>query len=490
MHATILWAALAAAPTAVPGAADQAAGDDPTRTEPAKPERATPEPTTPGPAVPSAAPAPDPAPRPPPVSVAPESAAAPGAATPSPGPPPSRFVPRTDATRLAEAPVEGSKAKWRPGVGLEVSSADKRFSLQFNLLGQLQMVVRHTAAHPGMPGGPDVPAASDLTFAFRRARLIFGGNLFSPNIKYKVQLTASPIELGWKNGTITRSPILDWYFTFDRLRDATLQVGQYKVPYNHQRMLRVTGMQFVDRSGANNEFTMDRDIGLDIRSKDVAGLGHLRYYAGVYLGDGIALHGPSDFGLAYVGRVEVLPFGQYDDLEEADHERSSKPRMLIGGAFAYIDRDPHDNHGFGGQIPADGRKASTLNATADMNLRIAGFSLESGFFWRKAARMSPVTALDAMGNPVAAVGPRDGLAYFAQAGYLLPRLPLELGARWGQIFGQGSVTSLKDQNELGSVFNYYFARHFIKLQLDYLHMWSTEIRQGTDQVRLQLQAMF
>jgi len=255
-------------------------------------------------------------------------------------------------------------------------------------------------------------------------------------------------------------------------------------------MLRVTGMQFVDRSSANNEFTMDRDIGLDIRSKDIAGLGHLRYYAGVYLGDGIALHGPTDFGLAYVGRVEVLPFGQYDDLEEADHDRSSKPRMLLGGAFAYIDRDPDGNHSFGGQIPTDGRKASTLNATADMNFRIAGFSLGSGFFWRKTVKMSPVTALDAMGNPAAAVGPRDGLAYFVQAGYLLPRLPLELGARWGQIFGQGDVTTLKDQNELGGVFNYYFARHFIKLQLDYLHMWNTEIRQGTDQVRLQLQATF
>ena len=495
MQGTFLWVALWAAPAAVQGAAPDPAPTAPAAAalEPAAPAEPPAGPGTPPSgsesSTPEPAPAPDPAARPRPVSVASESApaAVPVAATAAP---PSRWVPKTDAARLAEAPVDGGKARWRPGVGLEVSSADKRFSLQFNLLSQLQLVVRHTPSLPDINGGPDVPAASDLTFVFRRARLIFGGNLFSPHIKYKIQLTASPIELGWKNGTITRSPILDWYFTFDKFRDATFQVGQYKVPYNHQRMLRVTGMQFVDRSGANNEFTMDRDIGLDIHSKDLAGLGHLRYYAGVYLGDGIALHGPTDFGLAYVGRVEVLPFGQYDDLEEADHERSSKPRMLLGGAFAYIDRDPHDQHGLGGQIPGDGRKASTLNATADLNFRVAGFSLESGFFWRKAVAMSPVTALDAMGNPAAAVGPRDGLAYFAQAGYLLPRLPLELGARWGQIYGQGDVTSLKDQNELGGVFNYYFARHFIKLQLDCLHLWTTEIRQGTDQVRLQLQATF
>jgi phosphate-selective porin OprO/OprP len=490
MYALSLWLAVAPtavpeAPTAVPVSASPAATarppTTPTSTAPSTTAPVT-APTTTATSTPTAstptAPAPAPAPSP--------------ASTAGPVPAPSPLLPRTDAARLAEAPVDGGKARWRPGVGLEVSSADKRFSIQFNLLAQLLATVRHTPAIPMSATAAGSDAVTDFSLQFRRARLVLGGNLFTPNIKYKVQLTASPTELGWHNGAITRSPILDWYFTFDRLRDATFRVGQYKVPYNHQRMLRVTGMQFVERSAANNEFTMDRDIGLDVHSKDVGGLGKLRYYAGVYLGDGIALYGPSDFGLAYVGRVEVLPFGQYDDLEEADHERLKKPRMLIGGAFAFIDKDPHDQHGFGGQIPADGRKASTLNATADVNFRFAGFAFEGGFFWRKATRMTPVTTLDAMGIPVAPVAPRSGLAYFTQAGYLLPRLPLELGLRWGQIFARGDAaqTSLRDQSELGGVFNYYFARHFLKLQLDYLHLWNTQVRQGTDQIRLQLQAMF
>jgi hypothetical protein len=40
------------------------------------------------------------------------------------------------------------------------------------------------------------------------------------------------------------------------------------------------------------------------------------------------------------------------------------------------------------------------------------------------------------------------------------------------------------------VLGYYFARHFLKLQLDYLHLWNDDIQLGTDQVRLQLQATF
>ncbi len=491
MQATFLWAVLAAAPdvsTEPPTVAPATSATTTAATTSTTSTTSTPDATvtpgagaeaTPAPAVPAPVVTPEPAPVVTPVG-------------PAPGPVPSRWLPPGDAARMAESPVDGSKAKWRPGIGIEVTSADKRFSLQFNAFAQLQAIAHHTPAIAATATAPAKDAVNDFDLVLRRARLVFGGNLFSPNIKYKIQLTASPIELGWKNGTIQRAPILDWYFTFDKLRDATFQVGQYKVPYNHQRMLRVTGMQFVDRSAANNEFTMDRDIGFDVRSKDIAGLGHLRYYAGVYLGDGIALYGPSDFGLAYVGRLEVLPFGQYDDLEEADHDRSTRPKMLIGGAFAYIDRDPHDQHGFGGQIPLDGGKTSTLNATADMNFRYAGFSFEGGFFWRKATKRIAGTNVDAMGMPIPAVAPRNGLAYFTQAGYLLPRLPIELGVRWGQIKAQGDTmqTSLKDQDELGGVLNYYFARHWVKLQLDYLRLWNARIDQGTDQVRLQLQAMF
>jgi phosphate-selective porin OprO/OprP len=419
---------------------------------------------------------------------------APGAATGVAAPTPSKFVPPGDPAKLAEAPVDGGRSKWKPGTGLEVGTQDRRFTLQFGLMAQLQVPIHHTPEIPAMTmDGEPTPAVNDVTLQFRRARMSLGGNVFTQHIKYKIQFTMAPVEMGFKDGVPHRVPILDWFFTFDRSRDATLQVGQYKVPYNHQRVLRVVGMQFVDRSAANNEFTMDRDIGLDIRSKDVGGLGKLRYYAGVYLGDGIARYGASDSGFMYLGRIEVLPFGQYDDLEEADHERSLEPKLLIGGAYAFIDRDPHDNHGFFGAIPADGGTTSTHNATADVNFRWAGFSFEGAFFWRKGWRQ-PGKNLDMLGDPIPVVAARNGLGYFTQAGYLLPRLPVELGARWGQIMARGdaAATSLRDSNELGGVLNYYFARHALKLQLDYLKLWnpSLGVRYGTDQVRLQLQVTF
>lgn len=393
---------------------------------------------------------------------------------------------------MAEDPITADgRTKWRPGVGLEVASASGRFSLAFNAFMQLQASVLHVPGQPGTDQGPGPAEHTDLTLQFRRARVWLSGNVFTKNIKYRIALTFAPAELGFKDGVPHRSPILDWFFTFDRLRDFTLVVGQYKVPYNHQRMNKITSLQFVDRSLANNEFTFDRDIGLDLRSKDIAGLGKLRYYLGVYLGDGIAKYGPSNFGLMYLGRFEVLPFGQYDDLEESDLDRSMKPRMLIGGAYGFIDRDPHDTHGFAGAIPADGGLTSTHNATADLSFRIAGFSLDSAFFWRNGWRI-PGNAVDLMGQPLTPVAARNGIGYFAQAGYLIPYTPLELGVRYGGSRGIAARhgTSLPDQTEVGGVVNVFFARHFLKLQLDYLRLYSSAFTGAMDQVRLQLQATF
>ncbi|MCY1057959.1 porin [Nannocystis sp. SCPEA4] len=436
-------------------------------------------PSTPAPVVTASTPASTPPPEP-----------APAAAAPAPKP--SKWAPRWEAARLADDPISpDGKTRWRPGVGVEVASKSGRFSLAFNAFVQMQAVVLHVPGQPGTDQKPGADEHTDFTLQFRRARMWLSGNIFTKNIKYRITLTFSPVELGFKDGVPHRSPILDWFFTLDRFRDFTLVVGQYKVPYNHQRMNKIASLQFVDRSLANNEFTFDRDIGLDLRSKDIAGLGKLRYYLGVYLGDGIAKYGPSNFGLMYLGRFEVLPFGQYDDLEESDLDRSIKPRMLIGAAYGFIDRDPHDNHGFGGAIPADGGFTSTHNATADLSFRIAGFSLDSAFFWRNGWRI-PGNAVDLTGQPIPVVAARNGIGYFAQAGYLIPRTPLELGVRYGGSRGiTGRFgTSLPDQTEVGGVVNVFFARHFLKLQLDYLRLYSSAVTGAMDQVRLQLQATF
>ncbi len=51
----------------------------------------------------------------------------------------------------------------------------------------------------------------------------------------------------------------------------------------------------VDNSSASYEFTLDRDIGVRGELPDVAGLGKLRYFAGVFMGEGYDYYKASDF---------------------------------------------------------------------------------------------------------------------------------------------------------------------------------------------------
>ena len=66
------------------------------------------------------------------------------------------------------------------------------------------------------------------------------------------------------NVILRESPLLSYYLEFDYLRDLTVRVGQYKIPFSRQRVISSGNQQMVDRSIANGEFNLDRDIGIDI----------------------------------------------------------------------------------------------------------------------------------------------------------------------------------------------------------------------------------
>lgn len=242
----------------------------------------------------------------------------------------------------------------------------------------------------------------------------------------------------------------------------------------------------VDRSIVNGMFNLDRDVGLDVRSRDLFGLGHFRYYLGVYIGQGRDAVGADDFGLMYIGRLEVLPFGMFDDYEEADFARSLTPRLSIGMAWAAIDR-AHGNRGILGRRPADGGTTNTQHFTADFVFMYGGFSLSSEVHFRQGQRNAG-TATDEAGAPIPVEAPLDGWGMMAQAGYLLPNLPIEIAARYGTVQPMGMQSPLRAQNELGIALSYYLARHPFKIQLDAFREWGDDFDTGTTQIRLQLQA--
>lgn len=384
---------------------------------------------------------------------------------------------------MTDEAVETEKIKFKAGKGLSVQSKDGRFGLQLRLRAQLLYSLVNDSGEDTTEHG----------LQLRRARLVFGGHFFGEHNKFKTELGLAPRDMNFKDGSPHQTPIFDWYFEFDHLQSLTLRIGQYKVPYSRQRVVSSADLQLVDRSLANGEFNLDRDVGLDIRSKDFLGWGKLRYYAGVYLGEGRDPFETDDFKLFYLGRVEVLPLGLFEDYSEADFERSFKPKLSLGAAYAFIDGAKR-NRGILGSGPTDGGTTDYHNATADLVFKIAGFSATGEFFFRRGTRdFGTATEVDDMGNEVPAEreAARNGVGWFAQAGYLIPRLPLEFAARYGQLRRLGSGSAAPSEDELGGGLSYYFARHPFKLQVDYFRVWEDEqLKLGRNQIRLQLQAGF
>jgi hypothetical protein len=390
--------------------------------------------------------------------------------------------PPGEAQLLGAHDVDLDKAQYVPGDGLTFSSKDGRFELATRLRAQLLYSLAHD--------GEDRSTLHGLQI--RRARLQFKGHVFNEHNQFKVELALSPRDMAF-DGVPTRTPILDWYFDFTYLRDLSLRIGQYKIPYSRQRVISSGDLQLVDRSGANSEFNLDRDIGIDIRSKDFLGVDRLRYYAGVYLGEGRDQFELGNFELMYLGRVEVLPFGLFDDYEEADFDRSLKPRLSLGAAYAFVD-GAVNNRGVLGSAPTDGGTTDYHNITADAVFKIGGFSLFGDVYYRQGRRdFGDATVVDDLGveTPAPREAARNGLGWSAQAGFLIPRVPFEIAGRYAEVLPSSPASALMRRDEAGGGLSYYFAGHPLKLQLDYFALWTDgRIERADSLVRLQLQAAF
>ena len=383
---------------------------------------------------------------------------------------------------MAERPF--GAASYKPGGGVTLRSQDGRFALNFAMWAQLLF----TGKREQLPA--EGQAGRTASLELRRARVVLQGHVFTPHLKYYVHLMFAPKDLGFKDGAPTRAPIFQWYATVTRLANAQLQAGFFFVPYARQRMVPLPRLQFADNSTASYEFTLDQDIGLQVSSPDLAGLGLFRYYAGVFMGDGYDWYKAGDFGFTYMGRVEALPLGMFEDFNEPDFERGVKPKLSIGAAYAFSDRD-HRTRAIAGPGFADGGTMSAHNLTGDLSFKWAGLSVLADVYWRRGWRQSGGLK-DEEGLPIAVQAVRSGIGWTAQMGLFVPRTRLEAVARSAGVRPPRSHgSSLARLDEVGGGLNYYFYRHAVKLQLDYIHTWGPALPTGRgDQVRVQMQLMF
>jgi len=306
----------------------------------------------------------------------------------------------------------------------------------------------------------DRESESGVEAQIRRLRLTLDGHTFGEALTFKIQLASATQDLDPEAPSIVR----DAFVTWSPLRDLRLRAGQGKVPFGRQRIISSGNLQLVDRSIANAELNLDRDVGLFAFSDDLFGQNRwLGYRVGFFGGDGRnrVVEGS---GVLVVGRLEVRPAGggvKTDD-GEADLSRSPKPRMTVGFSAATNRSSDRERSTVGG-IFATGAWANYLHAGADYAFMWRGLSL-SGETWVREAEEDEHTRV--VEGALVTDRARTGWGGYMQAGQMIGPV-VEIAARMGTTLPLGppggGVVALR---EMGGGVSVYILDHALKLQAD------------------------
>ncbi|MEZ7838016.1 MAG: porin, partial [Flavobacteriales bacterium] len=176
-------------------------------------------------------------------------------------------------------------------------------------------------------------------FLVRRARLKFGGFVFSPKVKYKLELGLSNKDLGKVDDRNNNAPkmILDAVVKWNFYKNFTLWAGQTKLPGNRERVVSSANLQLVDRSLLNKRFNIDRDMGIQLRHHFTIGKNFIvQESLAVSQGEGRNVVQDNLGGYQWTSRIEVLPFGKFKGAYAGGAlKREETPKLAIGATYDY-----------------------------------------------------------------------------------------------------------------------------------------------------------
>ncbi len=259
----------------------------------------------------------------------------------------------------------------------------------------------------------------------RRLRMKFEGFVYDPRLTYYIQLSFSRGDMDFRgvdNSSVNNSPnvVRDAIIYYALTKNVRLGFGQTKLPGNRQRVISSGDQQFIDRSIVNATFNIDRDFGF------------FGQYTGKFLnlrgaltsGEGRNSNLSPNSGLAYTGRVELLPLGKFtgtNDYLEGDLAREPRPKISIGITGSQNDNAVRQS----GQLGNDLFASRTIKSyEADILVKYNGVAWYSEYMER--TTNDPVTV-----NPTNPSNLRTiftGSGYMSQLSYLFKN-NLEIGTR-------------------------------------------------------------
>ncbi len=282
------------------------------------------------------------------------------------------------------------------------------------------------------------------SFRIDRGRLVFHGNAYNPNINYFIQLETR--STGSKDGGKSVE-MIDFFGDITYVPNAKLRFGQWLIPFNRQQTTPIWKLQMIDRSVANNEFNLGRQIGIMVHGEL---LDHkLEYYGGFWNGNFRNESRNDNNEHLWVFRASYNPFGIYA-YAEGDLEYSVKPKAHISSSISF---NSVDDATFAlddiGAVTAD--EIDKTQVAGELGFKYCGFSLISEYYYRKQSGVANANLIDH--------------GFFVQAGYLLIPKRLELAGRYSLVEYDNELEKDALRNAAVGV-NYFFNGHKSKLQFN------------------------
>ncbi|MGO1243756.1 MAG: porin [Sphingobacterium sp.] len=361
-------------------------------------------------------------------------------------------------SQLAIAQERDDRATILNFKGIQYMSKDSLFYTNFRFRMQNRL---------GFNNVLDGESNNNLDARIRRLRMRIDGYIFTPKVSYSVQLAFTRSDQDFDN-TGVANIVRDAVVFYNVTDDFYISFGQNKLPGNRQRVNSSGQLQFADRSLVNSNFTIDRDFGVSFNLSKHIGQMPINAKAAISTGEGRVANGTDD-GLAYTGRVEFLPLGEFTnggDYSEGDLEREVKPKLSIGGGYSYNDGTKRE----GGQTGRFVQNPFTLKtAFADAIFKYSGFAYQIEYMRRDVD--NPFNIVDDQFNKKD--GPENehthafkGWGANQQASYLLNN-GYEIASRYTYIKPHNQIRMVEDQIEVIELgFTKYIKAHRLKLQLN------------------------
>jgi len=342
--------------------------------------------------------------------------------------------------------------------GLVLQSEDKSTKMKLSFRIQSLATFEHTE-------GAD---ESDLKGMIRRMRLKTNGFVFDPKFEYKLELALSNRDHGNSRDAAQVSQgsktVLDAVVKYHLNKSNQIWFGQTKLPGNRERVISSGSLQFVDRSNVNSKFNIDRDFGVQFRSKNTIGDVPVTLAAAVTTGEGRNITVNNEkVGMAYTGRVEVYPFGKFTgkgDYFGADLKREEKAKLAVGATYCFNQNTTRS----GGQLGSFVYELDTSGMATDqyafndirtlfidMMLKYQGWSLMAEYADKQLAQNT--------------LSFTRGSGYVAQLGYLLKN-NFEFSTRFTQIELAKGMADLVQTTEYTFGISRYIVGHKLKVQSD------------------------